>query len=493
MLGRSCELCRLRLCRKTLLHAIFIAFSFPSLVVAADLVAEVDAGVRVHKLHRFFDGLRIQKDAEETEDDEDSDSDEEDDKSDDDDESSTEDTDDGVIKDVDRYGGNDARIDHRLFNHWLKLDKRGIDIDGTWIYDESVDLAGGLLPGHWAGQNLLFLDFYLDLDTMFDWEGGLIGLSYMNHRGSTGYRLTGDVQDFNGLDVGILPNRSQFYELWIQQYLFDEAVKIRFGKMNACNDFAYSNAAVLFGHGAHGFSPTLYNDFPAYPESGTGVNVFLYSDETFYAGFGFYDGRIGGNTTPTGRRGPQFNSQYFYIAEAGVNFQLWDETRVGRIAFGGWRQTGKLVRFDGGDQNGEAGLHWNWDQTLWLEEPEDVNQGINAFFMGGTGDPNTNFYELSLSTGISWQGLIPRREFDSFGIGLAFSDLTDEPGANNAVLPLFNTGIIPASEIAYQSRYHLQATELISFQVFVTYIQDPGQDTNIPNAWTTSFRLLVDF
>lgn len=375
MFGCEREHHHLRLLWKVLFHAIFIAISFPLLIVGAEPPTDLESEVGSHKLRRFFDGLRIKKNAENAEDDEESAGDEEND-DDENDDATNDEKDARSIDDTDRYVGNDARLDHRLFNRLLKLDKTGIDIDGTWILDESVDIAGGLLPGHWAEQNLLFLDIIADLETMFGWEGGLIGIGYMNHRGSTGYRLTGDVQDFNGLDVGILPNRSQLYELWIQQYFFDEAVKIRAGKMNACNDFAYSNAAVLFGHGAHGFATTLYNDFPAYPESGTGVNIFLYSGETFYAGFGFYDGRIGGNTTPTGRRGPQFNSQYFYIAEAGVNFQLWDETRVGRIGFGGWRQTGKLVRFDGEDQNGEAGLHWVWDQTLWLEDPEDENSTL---------------------------------------------------------------------------------------------------------------------
>lgn len=415
-------------------------------------------------------------DSDDDEDDKDSDDDEEDD-------------------DEDSNVGNDSRDDVHYITEKLGLDKIGIDFDGTWIIDQSTCFSGGLLPGQWSGQNLLYLDAFLDLEKILGWNNALVGIGYLHHRGSSAYPLTGDVQDFNGLDVGLTKSRSELFELWIKQTLFDDRVSIRFGKMNANNDFCYNNPSVLFGHGAHGYPTTMYFGFPSYPDSATGVDIFVYSEEErFYAGFGFYDGRFGSDATiPTGERGPQFNGRYFYIGEVGVNFELFDETRDGRLGVGYWGQTGPQQQFSGNMQNGEQGFYMVYDQTFWLEDPDDVNQGITGFLQFGTGDQRVNLFELYIGGGLNWQGFIRGRDQDSLGLGFAFSDLTDEPGAIQNEFPQFTSGNLPASEIAYQARYHLQVTRLFSFQTFITYIQDPGEDSNIPNAWAGSFRFLFDF
>lgn len=375
----------------------------------------------------------------------------------------------------------------------LRLDQIGIRLGGIWIYDQTGDLLGGLKPGDWSGQNLLVLDLTADLEQLCGWKGGKAGIEFLNHRGSTAGELTGDVQGFNGLDGGPPLSRSQLYQLWYLQTFFDKHLSVRIGKQVPSYDFA--NIADVTGLIMTPVftMPTILGREPGYPDSATGIAVIASPGEHVYAQFGFYDGRLGGSGTPTGVLGPQFNGQYFYIGETGLIYTLGRHHLNGRLGVGAWGQSGKLPRFDGGTQDGTTGFYLFVKQHLWYENPGVDRQGIAGYFQLGLADPEVQLVQQYLGCGIAWTGFLPRRDRDSIGMGVAWSRLTSEPGAEKAVFPQFTTGDLRSNETILQWYYQSIVSANVFLQPTLTYIIDPGSNSGIKNPLAVTLRLGIQF
>src|SRR5262249_20083731 len=157
--------------------------------------------------------------------------------------------------------------------------------------------------------------------------------------------------------------------------------------------------------------PTMLAE-PGYPDSATGVSTKAAPVDWWYAQFGWYDGRFGGSSTPTGIRGPQFNGQYFYVGETGLTYKLGADELEGKCGAGGWGQTGKLKRFDGGTEDGTAGLYLFAKQQLWAKHPGVDKQGLAGYLQYGAADPSTQLFSQYFGCGLTLTGLGHGRDRD---------------------------------------------------------------------------------
>jgi porin len=391
--------------------------------------------------------------------------------------------------------GNPAATTQTPGSGWvgrkLGLPPHGVSLGGLWFVDLNGGVVGGLAPGSWRGQNLLILYSNFDLEKLVGWKGGSFGTSFLNHGGSSGSAITGDVQGFEGLDGGPPLTRTEFYQLWFLQTFLDERVSVRIGKVVPTYDFAVlADATVLLFTPIFTY-PTMLGRVPGYPDSATGVTAFVSPVDPFYVGYGFYDGRLGSDGTPTGNRAPAFDGRYFTIGEAGGRWRLAGG-RPGGVGIGGWGQIGPVDTFDGGTQRGTSGFYAFAKQNLWRHPSSNPN-GISAYLAVGTADPSVELAETYVGGGLSWTGAISARESDSFAFGFSWSDLTRNADAAAASAPTGLPEKLPPNELLLQGTYQIVLLPEVFLQPALTWIPHPGRSTGIQNALALTLRFGVLF
>lgn len=372
-------------------------------------------------------------------------------------------------------------------NRLLGGEEYGLSAEGTWIFDSSALLSGGVNRGATANRNLLELRLIADTEKLIhpDWKGGNFTFAFQSFRGEHGPNDTGDAIFYNNIDNPF--GLSQLAIAYYEQKLFDDRIRFMIGKVDANNHFNVTEAGKpkytqYFLGAGQGNLPTLFATMPTYPGSATSINLFVKPVEDLELGFGIYDGRqvLGINT---GSLGLEFGSPYVLYGQAAYKF---GEQRPTRIALGVWRHTfGAFENLNGiGTQDGQNGLYVNFDKTLWRENPDDEKdkQGIHFDFAWGIGDDDVNPFPQSWTIGLNWIGAIDGRDQDHFGFGITqgiFSD-RDPIRTRNA-------------ETQFELFYLAQVTENLQVQPDLTYIRHPGGVANVRDAWVATLRVILEF
>src|SRR6476660_9088160 len=199
----------------------------------------------------------------------------------------------------------------------------GVFFGGAFVADANCLLTGGAEPGKWSFNRLLILGAGLDAEKLVGWSGGRFGVEFLQFNGEHTNRQAGSVQGYNSLPGPDPLHRSELYQLWWRQELFDRKFILRFGKVVPTADFNNVLRPVpmqdqsLFIPSVSGLlftpvfvNPTLLGVMPGYYNSACGVTTTFAPTENFYFSYGVYDGNIA-NGTQTGTRGPEFNGYYF--------------------------------------------------------------------------------------------------------------------------------------------------------------------------------------
>jgi carbohydrate-selective porin OprB len=183
----------------------------------------------------------------------------------------------------------------RLFDH-------GVGLAPNLIVDYTKLLMGGLNMRSDSFRERF--NFPIDVNTgkLFGLTGGEFVVIYqLQHGGNASHALAGDAQNFSfATDAD---GRSQIGQLWYQQKLFDDLVRIRAGKLEGNADFDVMDNVAEFMNNSFQTSPTL-GLLPSFPDTGTGVQIFLEPKNGFYAGAGVFDGS-GAQGIKTGVYGPK--------------------------------------------------------------------------------------------------------------------------------------------------------------------------------------------
>src|SRR6266403_335076 len=218
---------------------------------------------------------------------------------------------------------------------WLGFTKdSGVFLGGVWAGDTNYLISGGVHPGSWSWDSLLILSLGLDSEKLVGWKGGKFGIDFLRFDGDPTNQRAGSVQGYNSLPGPLPLHRSELYQLWWRQELFDGKLILRVGKMVPTADFNNVLRAVpmqdqsLFIPSVSGLlftpvfvNPTLLGVMPGYYNSACGVTTTFAPTKNFYFSYGVYDGNIA-NGTQTGTRGPEFNGYYFNIWESGADWQI---------------------------------------------------------------------------------------------------------------------------------------------------------------------------
>jgi porin len=349
------------------------------------------------------------------------------------------------------------------FGDRKKLVDRGIDFEGSLQAASTKTLSGGTDTAGIGSGYKMSINLTLDAEKLLDVKGGTFFIDFRTMDGKTN-SLDGA---FQSTSLVYTPDRVQISELWYEQKLLDDKLRIKLGKIDANTEFAYVANGSEFLNSSMSYSPTIL-DFPTDPDPSTGIVAFVYPNENLYAGAGIFDGALlegyqTGDLGPATLFGPP--ASLFFIGEAGAKWTTASH-QDGRIGIGVWSHTGQFARFDGGNDNGSAGPYLVIDQTIWRKNP-DVDgdtQGIAAFFQYGYADPAVSAVQQHIGAGLTWTGAIPGRDSDMFGVGATWVDFSQAPGS----------GYDDGGELAVETFYKVVLTPWFSFKPDLQIVNNPG-------------------
>jgi porin len=385
----------------------------------------------------------------------------------------------------------------------------GVHFGGLWVGDANVPMSGGLEPGDWSFNSLTLLDLSLDAEKLLGLKGGMFGAEFLHFSGQPTNQDAGVVQGYNSLP-GLPPlDREELYQLWWRQELFDGKLVLRIGKSVPTYDFnnvirpvplqeeSFSIPAVTgLIYTPIFVNPTILGKLPGYYNSATGITTTLAPTKNLYLSYGFYDGNLAHGEQP-GLHGLQFkfNGYYFHIGETGYAWRLGPQQKPGIFAFGLWHQTGKLVAVDGDVKNGAEGFYLFGSQRLWSRHPGQDNSGVSGFYQFGANTSKTMLVRQYFGAGLTGFGLMPGRPRDSMGFGLAWSWLNRDHRAGEFFFPGVSpdTTRLRTNEVMLAFYYQMELLSGAYFQPTLTYVPNPGQRPDIPDAVALTMRLIILF
>ena len=386
---------------------------------------------------------------------------------------------------------------------WLGIDKdSGLRLGGLWLADTNGLLSGGQVPGAWSFNSMLVLGVNADAERLFSLRGASFAVQFMQVDTQPTNAQAGSVQGYNSLDAsaGTVVDRSQLYQAWYAQDLFEDKVHVRIGKQVPTYDFANVSRPVpaaddmLMIPAVTGLLYTPVYDFPSmlgpmggYYNSVYGVSVGIETTDNSYVRLGLYDGNLA-NGVQTGMTGPEFNQYTYSIAEVGLDWVL-DNEYPGEFGVGGWYQTGSLavtaLTGDVVSQDGTGGLYLFGGQRVWSNGDKRngslvPEQSMSAFLQYGINNSETMLMSQSVGGGLTGFGLVPSRPRDSMGVGFSLAWLNPN---------LFER----SSELMFQCYYQFHIADGIFFQPALTYIPTPGANPDVNDSVALSFRLTTLF
>ncbi len=296
------------------------------------------------------------------------------------------------------------------------LARRGVEVGLVLQGDPSANLTGGLRQGT---AMRVPLQAALDVDTglLVGWRGGRLHLGVQALEGRNASELlVGDLQGFDNVDSRRF---RQVSELWLEQRLLRNRLRLKLGKADANADFARVFASGEFLNSSAGYSPTIQG-FPSYPDPATGVSLLASPTGWLSLGAGVYDGATHeGCHGRTGNRGPGtlFGAPdaLFAVGELGIRYAPGG--RPGRLGAGSWRHTGTFEGEGGAMRRGTSGFYALLEQRI-LQEPADESQGLDAFAQFGVSDGRWSDVERHASLGLAATGALPGRDRDVLGLML---------------------------------------------------------------------------
>ncbi|MCF7853784.1 MAG: carbohydrate porin [Candidatus Pacebacteria bacterium] len=382
-----------------------------------------------------------------------------------------------------------------LTNNWFgtgaKLEEHGISLNLrlTGVYQYS--LSGGVEQGIGRQSGSYDIELELDMDAMVGLPGSTVFiLGEGSWQGGAGFDTVaiGSIFGVNDDDGG--ERTLDITELWYQQNLLDDRLRIRVGKLDLTGGFECRGCPVAFDGNHYANDETaeflngalVNNPSIPFPDNGLGAVLYVEPMESWYFSIGVTDAEAdaretGFSTVSDG------DSRYFYIAETGkvVHCDSPNGNLTGVYRIGVWNDHGPKERLDGnGERTDDVGFYLSLDQELWRENAK-VDQGISVFARFGWADDAVNEIERFYSVGGQYKGFFPGRDNDIIGLGIAYANL------NGAA------GYAADCECAVECYYNCALTPWLQISPSLQWVSNPDGDKSIHDAIIGGIRLQTTF
>jgi porin len=363
-----------------------------------------------------------------------------------------------------------------------ELAQHGVAINPIFTFDYVKNLRGGRDTAGSSYIHQFDLVFTGQSEPLLGFTGGNFFADLFTQKGQSPSDETGDFALVDEIDYG---GRTEVGEIWYEQKLLNNALRVKLGKIDANTEFCFATQSLDFSNGGlnHSFPNTQFQFMPTAADPAWGAVVFFYPCQTFYMGGGVFDGALvegfNGDYGPATLFGPPAD---LYIAgEVGVNFKVGENPW--RVGAGIAHHTGTFTRFDGGGtQDGDTGFYAVLDAMLWKENPADDKdkQGIGGFFSYDTADSDVTPCDQHVGGGLAWVGALPGRDDDSLGVGASYSHFVG------------GAGFVDNGELVIEGFYKVAVTKYLTVKADLQYITDPG-GAGLPDALAALVRVQLAF
>lgn len=341
-----------------------------------------------------------------------------------------------------------------IFGHFLHGNEA---LKAEYIYTGEVftNMHGGMRTRD-ATRYLGLIDLAItgDLEKLGFAPGGTVFLLGENSHGEgLSRRFVGDWQWLSNIDP-YYPF-TQVTEYWWERKLWDDQFTIRLGKQDANKDFGVVGLGGDFINSSFGLAPNIL--MPTWPYTAMGVTTLWQVTEPLTLKLGIYDG-----APRVGNWGFSGTGETFTIGECQRQWKL-SQRMPGDFHVGLWYHNGPWGNLQDPTliHHGDHGVYLGMDQMIWKEarEPEDV-QGLGVFFQYSWAPESLNEVPHYFGTGLAYKGLIPGRDDDITGLGLAQVTFSND-------LPLRR------NETAVELFHKMPLTPHITLEPDLQYIANP--------------------
>jgi porin len=379
-----------------------------------------------------------------------------------------------------------------------RLYEDGITLFSGYTAEVWGNTAGGLKTGA-VYTGLLDFGAELDLEKTLGWQGAKVGTTWLWLSGRDASEdLVGNFLTISNI-AGF--NTLRMMQLWLEQNFLDDKISLRIGQIAADADFIVSDYAGLFINAQFGWSAiagmNMPNGGPAYPVGGLGARLLFSPSDSFALLSAVYQGNV--LAQDVNRHGFRWRLDaedgFTWLNEAQF---FWGNTETAKILpgflkAGLWFQTGNAAdALASSTGSGNSGYYLVLEQMVMREKTETdeaMDQGLGFFARSGFTPPDRNLIDFFFDAGVTFKGLIPRRDEDT--IGLAFGCASVSNGFQNEIS---NAGGRPASaEMVLEGTYQCTLTPWCIVQPDVQFILNPGADRSIANALVIGGRVSLVF
>jgi porin len=339
------------------------------------------------------------------------------------------------------------------------------------------NLRGGVAVGN-STLNKAQASFRLNGEAV-GWPGLSIYLQVFktNDASFSGDRA-GDIQTLSNIEA---PDVSRLFEAWAAQAFGQEDAKgyvlVRAGLTDLNRAFDSIDPAGLFINSSHGIGPDLSRSSETgpsiFPVTGPAAQVDWRPAKALLLHAGVF-------ALPDPARQGQFADLRVSAQRGGVVIAQADYAfaKEAQASVGVWRPTADEQSLADPARRlaPRPGVYG------FVEGPTPLPGGPSGWIRGGVADGRVQAVSGYLGAGLVWQGLIPGRHDDRFGVALARAVIGDTAQRVEG---------LPPAETTLEATYSLRLNRYLTLQPDVQHIIHPALGPGLPDATVVGLRLVA--
>jgi porin len=334
----------------------------------------------------------------------------------------------------------------------------------------------------------------LDLEKLLGWKGAAIHANAYYVHGIGPSTKTGSlfaVSNLEGFETVRLD------ELWLEQSLLDDKLKVKFGSLAADTEFFISDTAAVFLNGTFGWAGILATNMvqggPAYPLTSMGARVAYAPNDDLTILAGIFNGSpanpYADDPQESNRHGTdfRFNDGALLIVEGAFRY---DVGLPGTVKVGGWRQfdapEGIYYNFKTKETlSQDSGLYAIVDQQIWKNGDD---QSVSIFGRVSGSPENHSLMDAYFDTGILFSGFVPGRAKDTIGAAFGYGQISSDALRYDP-----DAGFSATYESVLELNYTAQIKPGVTLRPDFQYFWNPGAVTEVSHATVFGARATVNY
>ena len=358
-------------------------------------------------------------------------------------------------------------IANQAMSQELKIIKEyPFKFNASYIGDVVCNFDGGIKSGTtYLGLANIKVDFNTGIVNW--WKGGEVFINAGNtHGGEPSNDLIGDFQGVSNIEAG---DHSFLYELWYKQSI--GKVDVTFGQQDLNASFATCENGALFTNSSFGIHSSISDNVspPIFPLTALGANIQWNISDRYLWEAAIFDG------TPGDFENNPYNAKWEWNKDKG--FLAITEFQIHKSLLKGKAATYKIgVYFH--EHNDTLNIQKK-DGGFYFVGDQQISTKLSVFSQIGLSPRKLNKNNRYFSAGLSYKGIISKRQDDQLGLAVAYAGID-----GNSV----------GSEIAVELTYKVHVNKNIYLRPDIQYILNPaGTDVKLKNAMVGFIRFGIDF